>query len=251
MSDYLLVHGAGQGAWIWGKVWGHMTAPEEHPPRLYRPRPAERVRAIDLPGHGADRAADVALADLSDAVQTIAAVVERENFTDYILAGHELGGTVALYAAGELPTPPRRIILVAGIVPGGRAAPASAYPLITRAAIRASRTLGALVGKDIGVPSGIIGKYWCRGLDAMQRTETVGHFGPLPIGMLTRPAPLNLDSLPCPVTYVVLGRDRLIAPAVQRRMAARIPGASVVELDAAHQAGVQKPRELAETLLAA
>ena len=35
MTDYLLVHGAGQGSWAWGKVWGLMTAPEEHPPRLH------------------------------------------------------------------------------------------------------------------------------------------------------------------------------------------------------------------------
>ena len=32
MTDYLLVHGPGQGSWVWGKVWGRMTAPVEHPP---------------------------------------------------------------------------------------------------------------------------------------------------------------------------------------------------------------------------
>ena len=34
MTDYLLVHGAGQGAWSWGSVWGYLTAPEDHPPTL-------------------------------------------------------------------------------------------------------------------------------------------------------------------------------------------------------------------------
>ena len=250
MPDYLLVHGAGQGAWSWGKVWGHMTAPEEHPPRLYRPRQAVRVRAVDLPGHGNDLAPDVALADMSDAVQVIANVVERENFADYILAGHELGGTVALQAAGALPVKPRRVALVAGIVPSGRRAPASAYPLPARAAIRACRALGALVGRDITVPAGIINRYWCRGLDPMQQAATVGHFGPLPLRMLTRPVALNTEQLPCPVTYIVLGGDRLISPSRQRAMAARIPGATVIELDAVHQAGIQKPQELAEALLA-
>jgi len=54
MTDFLLVHGAGQGAWTWGQVWGYLTAPVEHPPRLYSPRVANRVFTLDLPGHGAD-----------------------------------------------------------------------------------------------------------------------------------------------------------------------------------------------------
>ena len=40
MTDYLLVHGAGQGAWSWGHVWGRLTAPEEHPPTLHKRRRA-------------------------------------------------------------------------------------------------------------------------------------------------------------------------------------------------------------------
>ena len=69
--------------------------------------------------------------------------------------------------------------------------------------------------------------------------------------MLTQPVALNLDALPCPVTYIVLRDDRLISPSQQRAMAARIPDATVIELEAAHQAATQKPRELAELLLAA
>ena len=58
MTDYLLVHGAVQGAWSWGQVWGYLTAPVEHPPRLYASRAADRVYPLDLPGHGADADGD-------------------------------------------------------------------------------------------------------------------------------------------------------------------------------------------------
>lgn len=251
MTDYLLVHGAGQGAWSWGKVWGHMTAPEEHPPRLYRPRQAVRVQAVDLPGQGADLSQDAALVDFNEAVQSIVGLVQSENFTDYVIAGHELGGTVALQAASQLSAAPRRIILVAGIVPSNGAAPVSAYPLPARAAVRLCQALGSLTGRDVKVPATIVNNYLCRGLDPMQHVETVGHLGPLPLRMLTQSATLQLDSLPCPVTYVVLGNDRLISPSRQRAMANRIPNATVVELDAAHQVAAQRPRELAELLLAA
>ena len=251
MTDYLLVHGAGQGAWSWGKVWGHMTAPVEHPPRLYRPRQAVRVRAVDLPGQGSDAHADAGLVDISEAVQTITKVVEREGFSDYIIAGHGLGGTIALQAATELPAAPKRVVLLAGIVPANRRAPASAYPPLARCALKMCKVVGSLIGRDVQVPKSLVSGYVCRGLDPMQRVETVGHLDPLPIRMLTQPVSLNLDALPCPVTYIVLRDDRLISPSQQRAMAARIPDATVIELEAAHQAATQKPRELAELLLAA
>lgn len=85
----------------------------------------------------------------------------------------------------------------------------------------------------------------------MDRIQAIGHFGPLPLGMLTEPVTLSLDALPCPVTYVVLTNDRLIGAGRQQAMAARIPGATVVQLDSGHQVTAQRPRELAETLLAA
>ena len=251
MSDYLLLHGTAQGAWSWGKVWGHMTAPEEHPPRLYLPRQAVRVRAMDLPGHGADRAQDVALVDMSESARAVAHVVERENFADYVLVGHELGGTVALQAVYDLPVKPKRIVLVSGIVPGDGESPLSAYPWPTRVIIRICARLSGISGRDVGVPLSAINRYWFGGLDTMRQVETVGHTGPLPLRMLTQPVSLNLDNLPCPVTYVALTNNRLISAARQRTMAARIPGATVVELDAGHQVAIENPLELAEMLLAA
>lgn len=251
MSDFLLIHGAGQGAWSWGQVWGHMTAPDQHPPPLYRPRQAMRVRAVDLPGHGAGADRDVASVDLSESVQAIASLIERENFTDFTIVGHELGGAIALHAASHLPVAPQRAVLVGGIVPPRGKPPASAYPLPARALIRLCQTLGALSGQDIPVPPSVVSRYWCRGLDPMEQAQTVGRFGPLPLRMLTQPVPLNLDAIPCPVTYIVLGSSRLIKPSSQRAMAARIPGATVVELNAGNQAAVQNPRELARAILAA
>ncbi len=251
MSDFLLVHGAGQGAKSWGKVWGHMTAPDQHPPPLSRARQAARVRAIDLPGHGADAAQDAGMIDLSEAVKAVIRVAEQENFSDYTLVGHELGGTVALQALGELPRAPRRIILVCGIVPAPGQPAISMYPTPVRMLVRLCKTVGALIGKDIPVPLEAINRYRCGGLDPMDRIQTIGHFGPLPLKMLTEQVSLSVDALPCPVTYVVLSNDRLISASRQQAMAARIPGATVVQLDSGHQVTMQKPRELAETLLAA
>lgn len=228
-----------------------MTAPEQHPPPLYRARQAVRVRAVDLPGHGADVAQDAGMIDLAEAVKSVVRVAEQENFTDYTLVGQELGGTVALQALNELPRPPRRLVLVCGIVPASGQPAVSVYPTPVRLLVRLCKTLGTVIGKDIPAPMGAINRYRCGGLDPMDRVQTIGHFGPLPLKMLTEPVTPVLDSLSCPVTYVVLTDDRLISASRQQAMAARIPGATVVQLDSGHQVTVQRPRELAETLLAA
>ena len=118
MTDYLLVHGAGQGAWSWGKVWGHMTAPVEHPPRLYAHRSANKVYSMDLPGHGADSDGDTSSVLLDECVQAIVRTVERQGLKDVVLVGHGFAGWLILQAAGLLPSPPKRLVLIARIENG-------------------------------------------------------------------------------------------------------------------------------------
>ena len=136
--------------------------------------------------------------DLSEAVKAVIRVAEQENFSDYTLVGHELGGTVALQALGELPRAPRRIILVCGIVPAPGQPAISVYPTPVRMLVRLCKTVGALIGKDIPVPLEAINRYRCGGLDPMDRIQTIGHFGPLPLKMLTEQVSLSVDALPCP-----------------------------------------------------
>jgi pimeloyl-ACP methyl ester carboxylesterase len=52
-----------------------------------------------------------------------------------------------------------------------------------------------------------------------------------------------------PTTYVVCGADRGVPPSLQRRLAERIPGAAMVELDgASHSPFLSRPGELVELL---
>ena len=134
MTDYLLVHGAGQGAWSWGPVWGYLTAPEEHPPTLHKRRRANRVHPFDLPGHGADADGDTAAVRLEECVQAITRTAERERLQDLVLVGHGFAGSLVVQAANEMPVPPKRVVLVAGIVPAPQRPLLSACPPRTRAA---------------------------------------------------------------------------------------------------------------------
>ena len=249
MTDYLLVHGAGQGAWSWGSVWGYLTAPEEHPPTLHKPRRANRVHPLDLPGHGADAGGDTAAVRLEECVQAITRAVERENLKDLVLVGHGFSGSRVVQAASEMAVPPKRVVLVAGIVPAPQRPLLSACSPRTRTAFRMLSLLSSMSRQDLRLPSYAINEYLCNGIDSMEVVQMMGFFGPMPTRVLKSKLPMETSELPCPVTYVVLTQDKMIEPGAQGRIAERFDGVETVEIESCHQVMAQHPKELAEVLL--
>ncbi len=249
MTDYLLVHGAGQGAWSWGLVWGHLTAPEEHPPTLHKRRRANRVHPLDLPGHGSDAGGDTSTVRLEECVQAITRAVEREQLKDVVLVGHGFAGSLVVQAASEMEVPPKRVVLVAGIVPAPQRPLLSACPAKTRTGFRVFSLLSSLSRQELKLPSPAINSFLCNGMDSMEVVQLVGFFGPLPTRVLKSRLPMETSELPCPVTYVVLTQDKLFPPDAQARVAERFEGAETVEIESCHQVMAQHPQELAEVLL--
>ncbi len=249
MTDYLLVHGAGQGAWSWGAVWGYLTAPVEHPPRLYVPRRANRVYPLDLPGHGADADGDTAEVRLEECVHAITRAVEREGLKDLVLVGHGFAGGLVLQAAGQLPQPPKRLVLIAGIVPVSQQSMLSALPPLTRGVFRLMAVLSRLSRREFRMPPSVIGHLLCNGMEPMEVVQILAFFGALPTRVLTARLSLGDGPPPCPVTYVVLTRDKLVPPDFQERMAQRVPGVDLIPVDSCHQVSLDKPKELSEILL--
>ena len=249
MTDYLLVHGVGQGAWSWGPVWGYLTAPEDHPPTLHKPNRANRVHPLDLPGHGADAGGDTSAVRFEECVQAIMRAAERENLRDIVLVGHGFSASLVVQAAIEMEVPPKRVVLVAGIVPAPQRPLLSACSSLTRMAFRMISMLSSLSRQDVRLPSYVINEYLCNGIDSMEVVQMMGFFGPIPIRLLKSKLPAETTDLPCPVTYVVLTHDKMIAPDAQTRIAERFDGAETVEIESGHQVMAGHPKELADLLL--
>ena len=249
MTDYLLVHGAGQGAWSWGPVWGYLTAPEEHPPTLHKRRRANRVHPLDLPGHGADAGGDTSAVRLEECVQAITRTAEREQLKDLVLVGHGFSGSLVVQAASEMTVPPKRVVLVAGIVPAPQRPLLSACPARTRTAFRLFSMLSSLSRQEFKLPSPVINGFLCNGMDSMEIVQLLGFFGPLPARVLKSRLPMETSELPCPVTYVILTKDKMFPPDAQARVAERFEGVETVEIESCHQVMAQHPQELAEVLL--
>ena len=253
MTDLLLIHGAGQGAWVWDYVKGALEdalrrqAPLYH--ELYNPG---TVLTPDLPAHGSrwgkeDPARitfDLCVEDLLR--QAAAARLRRP-----VLVAHDFGGLLALEMARRLPEKPLRIVFVGAVVPDLFHTPPETLFLPIRVLFWGQRLLP-------GAPRGCLKWHpflarWllCSDMPYYQAAaQVVGRLRPLPLGLLdTLPQPEALEP-PCPVTYIVLLRDWFLWPDIQRRMAASV-GAHVVELDAGHQAPLSRPQEVAQAILGA
>ena len=250
MTDYLLVHGPGQGSWVWGKVWGRMTAPAEHPPTLHRRRSADRVHPVDLPGHGPDAQGDTAAVRFEECVNLIVHAVEQEQLRDVVLVGYGISGGIVLEAARQLPTPPKRLALIGGALPQGQRPLLSAYSSGVRSWFQMSSLLSTLSRREFRFSSPIIKRFLCNTMEAMEVVQILGFFGPIPTRLLkSRLSQETPSDLPAPLTCVILTEDRLVTPSVQRRTAERLNSEETLEIDACHMATWQKPEAVANALL--
>ena len=226
-----------------------MTAPVDNPPRLSARRPANRVCTLDLPGHGADAGGDTAQVRMEECVHAIARTVEREGLKDLVMVGHGFAGSLIIQAVSQLPEPPKRLVLVAGIVPPNQKNMLGVLPRRTRTVFTLLDGLSKLSRQDLKFPKSVVASILCNGMGPMEVVEVLGFFGPLPTRVLKTKVPLGVSALPCPVTYVELTRDRMLPPNAQHRMARRLPGVEIVRLDSCHQVMLQNPKEMAGMLL--
>jgi len=250
MTDFLIVHDVGQGAWFWNKVWGGVTAPAEHPPRLYTPRYSSQFYLLNLPGHGDDEEGDTADVRLDECVQAIARAVERRGMRDLVLVGHGVGAMIAAQAATLLPDPPRKLAMIAGVVPEKNKTPLSRLPGAVRKCFSPPISLNNMLGRDVRLSPSVVAKYLCNGMEPREINRALGYFGPLPTRLMKTEVDLPLSDLPCPVSYVVLDRNRLLSPSLQVAMARLVPNVDIQHLDSCHQAPLHIPSETGELLLA-
>jgi len=105
MGDtFVLVHGAGHGAWCWAAVMSQLE------------RLGDRAYAIDLPGHGASNVSR-AQATLALYVDTVVRFIEDRHLDHVVLAGHSLGGITISAVVQAIPRRLKRVIYVNAIVP--------------------------------------------------------------------------------------------------------------------------------------
>jgi len=99
LAVLILIHGAGDSAAVWEKQVEHFSK-------------SNRVLAIDLPGHGT-RIAEPGLDSHGANVAEVCRIMDQQGLRKAVVAGHSMGGAVALLMVLDHPERVAGLVLVA------------------------------------------------------------------------------------------------------------------------------------------
>ena len=233
MAVFVLVHGGGQGGWVWRQV-SHLLGAQGH--EVYAPTLTGFAERHHLGGP------HVSFQTFFD---DVANLIVFEDLHDVVLVGHSMGGVIIPRVAEAVRDRIRRVVWVTAVVTQDgqsllQAVPQS--PWVARAV-----TLG---------PEGITKVDQELLLDANihdgtqeQREFVRAHHRPYPQHALLEPGRLSAFlALGLPTGYVVATQDRTVEPHIARGFMELLPGCRRAEIDAGHQCMNTRPAELCEIL---
>lgn len=232
-----LLHGGGQGSWVWEATLAALRAQPE--------QAFERILALDIPGCGRKRGRDVERLQPLEVAQELIADMEREGMSDIVLTGHSLAGNVlprlielrpglfrrAVYVSCSIPLPGQTVLQMLGTGLHGSNDDEVGWPRTTS-------------------PRERYEAMYCNDMNEAQRNALLDSLEqdtwPPSFFSATDFSFENLAAVPS--TYVVCLRDRILPVAWQEKFASRLNATEIVRIDAGHQAMITRPQELAQIL---
>ena len=243
----LLVHGLA-GSW---RNWCEVL------PALHE---RYRVIAVDLPGHGASEALARG-ASIADFAASVAAVLEAEAAEQALVAGHSLGGLVALRLAQTRSDLVRALLLVspAGIASSRRAARAIVLATTT---VRPGRTAALFRHRLAGnawYRRAVFRPWFVADADALSPRATHGLLGAqrdhadvksAGRALVADDPRTDLGGVSCPVLLLWGARDAQLPLEDAFEYARRLPAKLRLVADCGHLVIVERPHAVVEALAA-
>ncbi len=221
----VLIHGGQVGAWVWDSVRSRLKAPSV---------------AVNLPGHGGKGGSLKGLR-VSQCVDAVLSEIPSSG--RIILVGHSLGGAVALAVASRISDRIARLVLIAAMVPNPGEPMISSFPFGMRLM---SNIVLRLMPEFAELPAAI--KKTLHGMSSAEMEAAAAKFSKESSSLMLDRVDWKLDSR-VPVTYVRCLRDLgALSPSHQEQLAARLPAADLIAIDACHYAMLEKPTEVAAVL---
>ena len=272
-TDYVLVHGAGEGNWIWdgvteaiGRHRGGFSV--VHGSHRRSSGPVNRVIVQDLPGHGYRRHEDLASISMDDYVEAVVSWIPRGQLQDVVLVGHDMAGLILPLVALQVPHRIKRLVFLSAFVPTqsppllerllmfnafipdsektamGCLPMTRRMPLLLRGLVKMEDKRGVQP-----LHKTLAQELLCNGLESGVAGSVIGRMTAYPFWPMV--TPVTLDGLGgVPSTYVVFTKNRLLPPSSQRRMARNLEDVEVVEVAGGHVSGVvMRAQEIADLLL--
>lgn len=229
MADFVLVHGAWQGAWCWKRIL----------PGLWSA--GHRAFPVTLTGTG-ERAHQLSPdIKLRTHVDDVAAVVEAEELQSAVVVGHSYGGMVITGVADRMPQRIARLVYLDAVVPLPGESWSSTHPAQTQAQRREA------IASTGSIPPADPAMFGLTGDDA----QWVGRRQrPQPGGVYDDPLHFDADCLAAlPRTFIDCNAPALASIAVMRERVRQQPGWQVFEIATGHTPMISAPEELLRLLL--
>lgn len=239
MANFLLVHGAWQGAWCWRHVTAALV------------RAGHRAHAVTLTGLG-ERAHLLSPAiSLETHIQDVIGALEAEELDDAMLAVHSYAGMLGTAVADRLPGRLRHLVYVDAVVPR----PGESWSSTHARATREARLAAAQASPTHSFPPADPAVF---GLSDADHAWVQRHQTPHPAG--TYQAPLDFDPVrvaAVPRTFINCTAPPLATIDVIRTRVtdpkfwggAWLPASRVVALATGHAPMISMPGALTQLLL--
>lgn len=236
-GGYALLHGGGQGSWVWEPLVGALAAQGC----------AEPVLRLDVPGCGTKRDHPDPTLDPRAIARVLAAEVEAAGLRDVLLVGHSQAGQVLPFMAAAAPGLFRRLVYISCSIP---APGQSVMELIgTRRAGTRDDEIGWPYDPAATDPAEGFRLMFCNDMDEPQQARFAAQ-----LGQDAWPAATYaytdwlLPERRVPASFVLCLRDAILPLPWQERFADRFGADRRVRVDCGHQAMTTRPHALAEIL---
>ena len=234
MSAYVLVHGAWHGGWCWDKVVPLLN------------KEGHRVQALDLPGHGKDKAPirEVSLQAYTD---TICKILDAQS-EPVILVGHSMGGVVITQAAEYRPERIKTLVYLTAYLLRSGESMAQVSQRDTESLLPPNlifpEDFSYCTVKDETIREAFYGD--CSDEDVARAISLIVPQSASPFVAPVNTSEKNFGRIPR--DYIECLRDRTISPSEQKKMYTDLPCKSIISMDTSHSPFFSAPEELADHL---
>ncbi len=231
----VFIHGAQHDHFVWKSLVTRLASPERN------------VLATDLPGHGRGGGAPLpSIEAMADWLVALLAKVGAGGTAPLVLVGHSMGSLVALETAARLPGCIDHLFML------GTAIPMPVSPALLAAARDDEAKAMALINQWSYSPTAWRGGnrdgghgLWLPAINLriMQRQPTGTLFSDLSACNDYRAGMETTTRLACPVTLVAGTADRMTSLKSARKLAAKLPRSTLVEIAGAGHALIAEAPE--------